>query len=192
MAVASDAEIMRDSCAEPSVFAVIYDRHGAALLRFFSNRVGPDEAEALLSDAFHIAFERRTTFDGSRPSALPWLYGIGTNLLARRRRAEARRFRALARLRVEDTTNDADDDVIATLDAARLLPLVAEGLAALPRQDRETLLLYAWEGLSYEDIGRALSVPGGTVRSRISRARQRLREHVGMTGEEDDGGGLLP
>src|SRR5438874_10619230 len=179
MAVASDAEIMRDSCTEPSLFAAIYDRHGAALLRFFSSRVGPDEAEALLSDAFHIAFERRTTFDGSHPSALPWLYGIGANLLARRRRAEARRLRALARLRINDTTDDAAHDVIAAVDAARLLPLVAQGLAALAHEDRETLLLYAWEGLSYEDIGRALSVPGGTVRSRISRARQRLREHVG-------------
>lgn len=192
MAVGSDAEVMGASTSDPRAFAAIFDRHGPALLRYLSVRVGHGEAEGLLAEAFRIAFERRASFDSTAPSALPWLYGIGANLLARHRRSEARRLHALARLRTEAGAAPGDDDVISAIDAAALLPRVAEALTALPALDRDTLLLYAWEGLGYEDIGRALSIPAGTVRSRVNRARSRLREQLGLSGEEEQdkaGGG---
>jgi RNA polymerase sigma-70 factor (ECF subfamily) len=194
MGVVSDAEVMSASTADPAAFAAIFDRHGAALLRYFSARVGYGEAEGLLAEAFRIAFERRASFDLTRSSVLPWLYGIGANLLARHRRTEARRLQALARMRTGPGGPPGEDEVISALDAAALLPRVAEALSALPALDRETLLLYAWEGLGYEDIGRALSVPVGTVRSRINRARSRLREQLRLSGEEqgDDTGGGPP
>jgi RNA polymerase sigma-70 factor (ECF subfamily) len=193
MGVVSDAEVMSASTVDPAAFAAIFDRHGAALLRYFSARVGYGEAEGLLAEAFRIAFERRASFDLTRSSALPWLYGIGANLLARHRRTEARRLQALARMRTELGV-PAEDEVVSAIDAAALLPRVAEALTALPALDRETLLLYAWDGLGYEDIGRALSVPLGTVRSRINRARGRLREQLQLSGEEqdDDTGGGPP
>jgi RNA polymerase sigma-70 factor (ECF subfamily) len=193
MGVVSDAEVMSASTVDPAAFAAIFDRHGAALLRYFSARVGYGEAEGLLAEAFRIAFERRASFDLTHSSALPWLYGIGANLLARHRRTEARRLQALARMRTEFGV-PAEDEVVSAIDAAALLPRVAEALTALPALDRETLLLYAWDGLGYEDIGRALSVPVGTVRSRINRARGRLREQLQLAGEEqdDDTGGGPP
>jgi RNA polymerase sigma-70 factor (ECF subfamily) len=46
------------------------------------------------------------------------------------------------------------------------------------------LLLYVWEDLSYDDIATALGVPVGTVRSRLNRARARLRELDAASGEE--------
>jgi RNA polymerase sigma factor (sigma-70 family) len=62
---------------------------------------------------------------------------------------------------------------------------VAAALAELEPIDREALLLLAWEDLSYADIAIATGVPVGTVRSRIHRARTRLRELL-------DTGGQLP
>jgi RNA polymerase sigma-70 factor (ECF subfamily) len=57
-----------------------------------------------------------------------------------------------------------------------LWPRIAEAVAALPEQERDALLLYVWEDLSYEEVAAALDVPVGTVRSRLNRARRKLRE----------------
>ena len=92
----SDAEVIRRSLGEPEAFGLVYDRHAATLLRFLGRRVGAGVAEGLVGELFRIAFERRKTFDGSRASALPGLYGIGSNLLLKHRRGEARRLRANA------------------------------------------------------------------------------------------------
>ena len=61
-------------------------------------------------------------------------------------------------------------------------------LADLPRRDRDALLLLAWGGLGYQEIARALGVPVGTVRSRLHRARSRLRDVLdrhGLDASED-------
>src|SRR5204862_2864880 len=97
MSFPSDAEVIGRSLSEPEAFGLIYDRHAATLLRFLGRRAGAKVAEGLVGELFRVAFERRTTFDGSRASALPWLYGIGSNLLLKHRRGEARRLRASAR-----------------------------------------------------------------------------------------------
>ena len=94
----SDAEVIGRSLGEPEAFGLIYDRHAATLLRFLGRRAGAKVAEGLVGELFRIAFERRKTFDASRASALPWLYGIGSNLLLKHRRGEARRLRASARM----------------------------------------------------------------------------------------------
>src|SRR5262244_3558110 len=100
MSSPSDGEVIGRSLGEPEVFGLIYDRHAPTLLRFLGRRAGAKMAEGLLGELFRVAFERRKTFDASRVSALPWLYGIGSNLLLKHRRAEARRLRASARMAV--------------------------------------------------------------------------------------------
>ena len=98
MSSPSDAEVIGRSLDEPEAFGLIYDRHAATLLRFLGRRAGAKVAEGLVGELFRVAFERRKTFDVSRASALPWLYGIGSNLLLKHRRDEARRLRASARM----------------------------------------------------------------------------------------------
>ena len=134
---------------------------------------------------FRIAFERRHTFDGSRDTARPWLYGIATNLLAKHRRGEARRLRAVARLASQRlAVTDPEGGVDDAIDAAGLWDRVAGVVAALPEPERDALLLHVWEGLSYDDVADALGIPVGTVRSRLNRARRRLRELTRPSGEE--------
>ncbi|MDQ1510375.1 MAG: hypothetical protein QOG50_2219 [Actinomycetota bacterium] len=177
MANESDAAVITASLDDPGRFGALFDRHATVVFRYLVRRVGVDEAESLLGDVFRIAFEKRANYDGARPNARPWLYGIATNLLAHHRRTEARRIGATARLLARrPAADDASDQVVERLDAEELWPHVAEAVARLPEGERDALLLYVWEELSYDEIASALDVPVGTVRSRLNRARQNLRE----------------
>jgi RNA polymerase sigma-70 factor (ECF subfamily) len=178
----SDGAVIAESLETPGAFGVIFDRHGSTLLRFLARRVDPAEAEDLLGEVFRIAFERRAAFERDRDSARPWLYGIAANLVAKHYRSEARRLRAMARASAlrASAARLLDDDpaerAVAVADAGALWPRVVDAIGALPEAERQVLLLFAWEELSYEEIAQALGVPAGTVRSRLSRGRARLAE----------------
>jgi RNA polymerase sigma factor (sigma-70 family) len=184
----TDAAAIAASLADPASFAPIFDRHAATVLRFLIRRVGPDAADGLVGETFRIAFERRASYDLDRPCARPWLYGIATNVLARHRRAEGRRLAALSRLAGRAAVDTpAAEAAEARADALDLWPRVAATIAGLPPGERDALLLYAWEDLGYDDIADALGIPVGTVRSRLNRARTRLRavrEPVAAGGEQ--------
>ena len=185
MAAEPDADVIASSLQEPARFGAVFDRHATVVFRYLVRRVGVDEADALLGEVFRVAFEKRATYDTARPDARPWLYGIATNLLARHRRGEARRIRATARLLARQRpADDPAEQVVGALDARELWPDVAEAVAALPDEERDALLLYAWEELSYDQIADALGVPVGTVRSRLNRARVRIRELRTTIGRE--------
>jgi RNA polymerase sigma factor (sigma-70 family) len=184
----SDASVIATSLDEPARFGVVFDRHATRVFRFLVRRVGVDDAEALLGDVFRIAFEKRATYDCQRPCARPWLYGIATNLLARHRRGEARRVRATARALAQHAATgiavDPADGVEEAIDARALWLRVGDAVAELPETERDALLLFVWEELSYDEIATALNVPVGTVRSRLNRARGRLRELRSSIGRE--------
>jgi RNA polymerase sigma-70 factor (ECF subfamily) len=183
-----DAAVIVASLDAPLGFGVICDLHAAGLHRYLGRRLGPDDADSMVGEVFRIAFEKRSSYDPSRASARPWLYGIATNLLAKHRRREARRIQATARLAARDRaagdfTERADDSI----DAAERWARVAAAVTALPEGERDALLLWVWEGLAYDEIADALAIPVGTVRSRLNRARGRLRELGGFgEGERDE------
>jgi len=177
MVTESDAAVITASLDDPGRFGAVFDRHATIVFRYLVRRVGVDEAESLLGDVFRVAFEKRATYDRERPNARPWLYGIATNLLAHHRRTEARRIGATARLLARRPAgHDTSDQVLERLDAEALWPHIADAVAALPEGERDALLLFVWEELRYDEIARALDVPVGTVRSRLNRARETLRE----------------
>ena len=182
MSPLSDAEVIDRSLGEPEAFGLIYDRHAATVLRFLGRRAGAQVAEGLVGELFRIAFERRKAFDPSRASALPWLYGIGSNLLLKHRRGEARRLRASARMAADEALDRRASGV--ALDARLLFPRVADAIEALTDGEREALLLFVWEDLSYQSVAEALELPIGTVRSRLNRARAQLRELLEPGGEK--------
>lgn len=181
----SDADVIVASLHEPRAFGTLFDRYATTLHRYLVRRVGRDEADALLSETFRIAFERRASYDSDRPLARPWLYGIATNLVARHRRSEGRRLAATARAAGRrPTADDAELRVGEAIDASRLLGVVADAARDLPEPERDALVLHAWEDLSYGEVAAALGIPVGTVRSRLARARGRLRELAAPPSEQ--------
>jgi RNA polymerase sigma-70 factor (ECF subfamily) len=134
---------------------------------------------------FRIAFQRRQAFDLTLDSARSWLYRIASNLVAKHHRSAARRLRATASVAAQRATDSADpaDLAISSVENASLFERVVDALGSVPYADREVLLLYAWEQLSYEEIAATLDLPVGAVRSRLHRARQRLR---GLISEPED------
>ncbi len=166
------------SVVTPADFAAIFDRHFDAIHAYLQRRVGRDLADELAAETFLVAFDARVRYDASRPDARPWLFGIATNLLYRHHRHELRQLRAYARS-ATDPVLDAFDGVEDRVDASGMRRELIEGLTGVPAGERDALLLLAWADLSSAEIAEALAVPVGTVRSRLSRARGRIRAALG-------------
>lgn len=171
---ASDATLIAASARRPEWFAVVFDRHFAAIHRYLARRAGGQIADDLASQCFTIAFERRATFNATASDARPWLYGIATNLLRDHWRAEQRLTGTVIRLG-NDRAGAVQPDPADRADAD---PELGRALRSLESSQRDVLLLYAWAELSYDEIALALDVQVGTVRSRLSRARARIREQL--------------
>jgi RNA polymerase sigma factor (sigma-70 family) len=177
-----DQAVVGASLDDPAVFGVIFDRHGGSLFRFLARRVDPAEADGLLGEVFRVAFERRASFDRTRESARPWLYGIAANVVAKHRRSELRRLRAMGRMAPREYAEDAAERAVSAVEARERWTRVADALAGLPDPERQALLLFCWEELGYDEIATLLGVPAGTVRSRIHRGRARLRMLIEFSG----------
>nr|SBO98668.1 RNA polymerase ECF-subfamily sigma factor [Nonomuraea gerenzanensis] len=171
----SDAAIIEESRNDPERFAALFDRHYFQIHGYAAQRLGQSLADDVAAETFLTAFDRRDRYDLSREDARPWLYGIVTNLIARHHRAEARRYRALARSPLARADEGHADQVASRIDAQlQRAPLMA-ALAQIPRTHREVLLLVAWGGLSSEEAAQALGITGAAVRTRLHRARKTLR-----------------
>ncbi len=180
-AVADDAEIIGRSCAEPEQFAALFDRHAPLIHRYAARRVGREAADDLVAETFLAAFSKRRQYDGRYPDARPWLYGIATNLVGQHRREEIRQYR-IRQAALPDLDPPGHAERVAAEQTARgVRAALLAALAALPDGDRDVLVLIAWEQLTYEETARALDIPVGTVRSRLSRARGRLRAALAAT-----------
>ncbi|MEV5827879.1 sigma-70 family RNA polymerase sigma factor [Spirillospora sp. NPDC052242] len=177
--VDGDAEIVRRSVTEPECFAVLFDRHYPAIHGYASRRLGPTLADDVAAETFLIAFDRRGSYDASRADVRPWLYGIASNLIARQHRAEARQYRALARAGTPGVDAGHADRVAGRLDAQAARGPLARALRKLPRGDRDVLLLVAWADLGVQEAAEALGIPAGTARSRLHRARKKIRAALG-------------
>jgi RNA polymerase sigma-70 factor (ECF subfamily) len=156
-----------DSVRRPELFAAVFDRQFLTVHRYIARRVGRELADDLASQCFTVAFERRASFDPGRGNERAWLLGIATNLLRDHWRAEQRLLETVARLSLERLNLPPEPD-----------SELARALAQLEPDQRDVLFLHAWADLTYEEIARALGIPLGTVRSRLARARSRLRAEL--------------
>jgi RNA polymerase sigma-70 factor (ECF subfamily) len=174
----SDSEAIGASLADPSAFGVIFERHYDAVHGYLQRRLDGRFADELAAQTFLVAFDGRSRFDRSRPDSRPWLFGIATNLAHNHRRHEIVELRANAAMRPENGAGI--DGVEARVDAERMRSLLAEALADLPTEESDVLCLLVWAELSQAEIADALSIPLGTVKSRLSRARGRLQSALGL------------
>ncbi|MGI5170911.1 RNA polymerase sigma factor [Spirillospora sp. CA-253888] len=171
----TDAELLIASVHDGDRFTLVYDRHYADVHRYVAGRLGPQAADDVVAEIFLAAFRGRAGFDPSRGSVRPWLFGIATNLIAQHRRTEIRHYRAIEQVVADRHPDGHDDRVAASVSAERLQPSLARALAGLSRKDRDVVLLKALAQLTHEEIADVLGVPYGTVGSRLSRARKKLR-----------------
>jgi RNA polymerase sigma-70 factor (ECF subfamily) len=181
---ARDVADVRASLDDPERFGTVFDRHHRVVWSYLARLGGRGVADDLAGEVFVRAFAQRANYDPDLGAVRSWLYGIATNLWRNRRRSDVRGAAAVVRLqgRTDQLTTDLEG-VASAIDAERALGVVIEALQLLSDADRALVVLYAWEELSYGEISLVLDVPIGTVRSRLSRARQRLRELIEGGGE---------
>lgn len=175
---AEDAALWRRVGVEndADAFAMVYRKYSALIFRYcFRRTASVAEAEDLTSIVFLEMWRKRSKvslhMDGT---LLPWLYATALNSVRKGHRAQRRHSGALATLPAP--ADDPLDRVTARLDAERAMARVLERLATLPTADQEVLQLCAWEGLDMRTAAHVLGIPVGTVKSRLSRARNRLKD----------------
>ncbi|GAA5075487.1 RNA polymerase sigma factor [Streptomyces similanensis] len=172
----------RVGAGDHAAFTALYDAYAREVYNHAYRLTGnPSTAEEVLSETFLAAWRTRHTVEPEGDSLRPWLLGIATNKARNANRGIGRRLAFLARRPAPERVADIADATAGRVDDARRLAAVRRALGGLRRQEREVLALCVWSGLNYAEAAEALGVPVGTVRSRLSRARTRLRR---LTDEE--------
>src|SRR5918992_3399943 len=152
MTQATDEQLWaRAASGAPEAFGDLYERHARAIYNYCFRRTADwAVAEDLTSVVFLEAWRRREAVQLESESALPWLYGVATNVLRNRRRSQRRHRAALERLPRERSVDFADD-VNGRLDDERRMRTTLRAVATLPRREQDVLALCAWAGLAYEE-----------------------------------------
>ena len=173
----------------------LFGRHSKAVLAYARRRLdSADDAEDVVVEVFATAWRRAADVP---EEALPWLYATAANVIAHVIRSDARRTRLGTRLAavhpIRDEANDDPADAI--VDATDARAAVAAALDDLSEADAELIRLWAWEQLEPTEIAAVLGCSPGTARTRMHRARARLRASLvqrGVHGAGVDGPGTEP
>lgn len=158
--------------------ASLYDRYRLILfgliLRILHSR---PEAEDVLQDVFIQVWKRASDYDESRGRAFTWLVTLARSRAIDRLRAlDSRQRTANESLEgVPDSVSDAATDAF----KSEQREVVRDALAALPPEQRQTLLLAYFEGLTQTEIAERLGSPLGTVKTRMRSGMMKLRELLG-------------
>ncbi len=186
-------EAVVSSVEHPHRFEAVFGQYHRTIFEYLARAVGLDRADEYAGDVFVAAFAARARYDPQLGSVRAWLFGIAANVRHTRGRSDARGRRAWERVGGERDADDGGFEVVEDgLDYGRRLAWVAEFLRQLSETDRNVLVLYAFNELTYPEIAQALDIEIGTVRSRLARARGRLRELIAASGEVLDGSGDSP
>lgn len=160
---------------DPEALATLFDRYADRIYNHCFRAMGDwAEAEDATATVFLEVWRHRSRVQAHDGSALPWLYGVATNVCRNLTRSGRRRRRGLAALPPPPVEPDLAERVVDRLSSTARMQRVLVAIRELPVREQEVLGLVAWSGLSYEQAAAALDVPVGTVRSRLSRARARL------------------
>ena len=178
--MADDTNDVRPRTLDSAEFIEMYDRCYRPVFAYVARRLGPDAAEEITSQTFAEAWASRNRYDPDRGSPIVWCLGIATNLIKKHNRAEVKQLRIYAATGFDPLEPGGSGDGLAERAAARDdLRAVASALAGMDRVTRDVVYLWAAADLSYEEIADTLSIRIGTVRSKLSRARQKLNVVAG-------------
>jgi RNA polymerase sigma factor (sigma-70 family) len=154
-------------------FRAIFAENARPLLAYALRRTtSPADAADVVADTMLVAWRRIDQVPNGDEARL-WLYGVARRVLANGRRGEQRRERLAERLAqfVERAVADAVEPVVVN-DALH------QALDSLQLLDAEIIRLIAWEGLSPAEVAMVLDMPAATVRTRLHRARRKLRTQM--------------
>jgi RNA polymerase sigma factor (sigma-70 family) len=177
----SDGELWALSAEhhDGEAFGMLFERHVSAVYAYcFRRTASRSTAEDLTSVVFAEAWRKRKDVRLSGESVLPWLLAVANNATRNAERSVRRHRRLIARLPPPEQVPDIAEDAARRADSERVMRTVQAAVQGLSAPEREVLELCDWAGLSYAEAADALGVPVGTVRSRLSRARQHLRDHM--------------
>ncbi len=171
-----------DPAAAEAAFTALVDRHGSMVLSVCRRELG-DLHDA--HDAFQATFLVLTSKAATirhRDSVGGWLFGIARRVAARARMDGARRRRHLQQYGADRPIFEDGPADTATVDAELdYTPLLAE-VNRLPERFRAPVVLHYFEGLSTEATAQRLGCARGTVLSRLSRARNRIKQRLERQG----------
>jgi RNA polymerase sigma-70 factor (ECF subfamily) len=171
----------RIRAGDATAFGQLFEDHAHEVYRHVVRSSGNwSSAEDIVSLTFLEAWRLRGNLRPDGDSVLPWLLGIAVNVLRNNRRTARRHAAALIRLPPAEAMPDFADELVSRMRDSEQLAAAAAALHRLRPAEREVFTLCVWSGLDYAQAAEALGVPVGTVRSRLSRARTRLRD---MTAE---------
>jgi RNA polymerase sigma-70 factor (ECF subfamily) len=160
---------LADQSSSEARFRRLYAEHGRDLLGYALRRVpDPEDAADVLADTFLVAWRRIDEVPSGARARL-WLFGVARRTIANHHRGAHRRDRLGERLRGE--LRDLLDHDEPNLDEE-----LTRALSRLEVGDQELLRLTAWEGLTPSQAARALGITAVAARSRLHRARRRLRQ----------------
>ena len=173
-------------------FAALFRRHQGTVFRFSRQMLGSKEAAEDVTQEVFIALARRAQgFNPAIGSLTTYLYGIARNLILQRHK------RSRAHLEVDIDTIDIEQtsafstaaDPADEISRAQMVDQVRLAILRLPVRYREAIVLCELSNLSYEDAAAVVGCPVGTIRSRLSRARQILIERCRALLIPDHAGG---
>ena len=135
--------------------------------------MAPADAENLLQDVFLVVWRKAAMFDARLASARTWIFTLVRNRRIDLEHAAQREHRLIADYARSDYAAESYEvDLLAQAFGARIGAMLGD----LPVEQREVLLLIAVEEMTYDEVSKTLDVPIGTVMSRLSRGRERLRQ----------------
>lgn len=167
-----------------TLFRTLVQAHGVRLHRFIIKNIGNStDAEDLAQQAFLEAVRSYETFKGQSELST-WLYGIAMNLVRNHlSRAPHRRYEFTDESELSELAGEELSPAQAA-EMAQHMRYLQDAMAELPESMRDILMMVAVDEMSYEEAAALLTVPVGTVRSRLSRARSALRVRLQARGVE--------
>lgn len=188
----SDAELVaRVAGGDAASHRVLFDRYYARISAFVRRRVRDEGlCEEIVSDVFFEVWRSAQAFRGES-EVHSWIFGIAHFKALSARRFHGQKKRASVLPTENELLQRAPDtaDPIASLESRQEVRRLLHALELLPRRQREVLRLAFLEGRSYQEIARTLDISEGNVKTRVNRARARLRTLLQRQHDAGDQGG---
>jgi RNA polymerase sigma-70 factor, ECF subfamily len=193
---AADELLPRVAAGDPDAFAALFGRHRRDVFRFALHMTASRAvADDITQEVFLAVMRTAGRYEPGRSSERAWLLGIARNQVRRRSDGERVTVAFAADDSAEAIASDAErDDPLRGLVDGERIEAVRRAVASLPVHYREAVVLCDLEEQSYAEASAALGCAVGTVRSRLSRARELLAakltavEGIRRTGDRDDPG----